>query len=632
LVKQNENESSSTSAYGDLCGLRRPSSDYRCCDWEVLLVLLQQGAPTGQGSLMADSVSRFATLLDVSVPSSRELDLSDRESGLPRLWRGFMAARILVAGVLLLLLLYLRASGQPAQSLAFVVCLAYLALTVWVRVLGRPLLPGDRLDPQWLVTVGVDVIVFGLLLYLQVGTINFTPLFALPVLLAAVLGPLLLALGTAAAVTLALLVDALQYTLAGTSDATGRYIQAAVTGIGLFAVAYLTNQLSARLVRQERVAKGSEMAARAQIQVNQLVIDNLGDGVLVIDGNGVVHAANPSAREMLGVDTVQEPLVAKPPFVLAARTAWASLAELAARSLQYQQAVSAEITITDAQAVVRMLHVKSSLSIVPGSAEQGNLCVLFMEDLREVEARVRTEKLAAMGRMSAAVAHEIRNPLSAISQANELLAEEMREPHQQRLVRMVAQNVQRLTRVVDDVLDVSRAESGRRTAAVLRDPSQLIRSVCLDWMQQNKAFNCSLTGIESVSSAIEFEADHLRRILINLLDNALRHASGKSDSIQVYLQQAPTQQGGLLLSIWSDGAPIEQGVQRHLFEPFFSSQSRSSGLGLYICRELCIRHGASINYERSKRDLADHAQPSEGNVFTLHIRHSMEVTQPMPLF
>ncbi len=580
---------------------------------------------------MAEPLSRFATLLDASAPASRELDLSDRESGLPRLWRGFMAARILVAGVLLLLLLYLRASGQPAQSLAFVVCLAYLALTVWVRVLGRPLLPGDRLDPQWLVTVGVDVLVFGLLLYLQVGTINFTPLFALPVLLAAVLGPLLLALGTAAAVTLALLVDALQYTLAGTSDATGRYIQAAVTGVGLFAVAYLTNQLSARLVRQEIVAKGSEMAARAQIQVNQLVIDNLGDGVLVIDANGVVHAANPAAREMLGVDIAREPMLAKPPFVLAAKVAWGGLAELAARSLQYQQATSAEITITDAQSVARMLHVKTSLSIVPGSAEQGNLCVLFMEDLREVEARVRTEKLAAMGRMSAAVAHEIRNPLSAISQANELLAEEMHEPHQQRLVRMVAQNVQRLTRVVDDVLDVSRAESGGRTAAVLRDPSRLIHSVCQDWMHQNKVENCQLAGIEYAPIAIEFEADHLRRVLINLLDNAVRHASGRADSIQVRLQNAPIQQGGLLLSIWSDGPPIEQGVQRHLFEPFFSSQSRSSGLGLYICRELCIRHGASINYERSMRKLGSQVQPKDGNDFTLHIRHSMEVTQPMPL-
>jgi two-component system, NtrC family, sensor histidine kinase PilS len=593
---------------------------------------LQCWASAREGSLMAEPISRFATLLDASsAPESREPDLNDRDSGLPRLWRGFMAARILVAGVLLLLLLYLRASGQPPQPLALMACLAYLVLTVWVRVLGRPVLPGDRLDPQWAVTVGADVLVFGLLLYLQVGTINLTPLFVLPVLLAAVLGPLLLALGTAAAVTLALLLDALQYTLVGAPDAASRYVQAAVTGIGLFALAYLTSQLSSRLARQERVAKGSEMAARAQIQVNQLVIDNLGDGVLVVDANGVVHAANPAAREMLGVDVVREPMLARPPFVLAARSAWGSLAELAARSLRYQQNSSADISIVDALAANRMLHVKTHLSIVPGSPAQGNLCVMFMEDLREMEARIRTEKLAAMGRMSAAVAHEIRNPLSAISQANALLAEEIRDPQQQSLVCMVAQNVQRLSRVVDDVLDVSRAESGYREAAVLHDPERFIRNVCSDWTDQNKAQNSLVAGIQDAPNAIEFEADHLRRVLVNLLDNALRHASGQPGSIRVDMQTAPVQQGGVLLSVWSDGPPIEQGVQRHLFEPFFSSQSRSSGLGLYICRELCIRHSASINYQRSGKTHERWPQPKEGNDFILHIRRSMEVTQPVPL-
>ncbi len=580
---------------------------------------------------MQEGQSRFSALMDVNAIASRELDLTDRESGLPRLWRGFMAARILVAGVLLLLLLYLRAMGQPPQSLALVVCLAYLALTVWVRVLGRPTLPGARFDPQWLVTVGVDVLVFGLLLYLQVGTINYTPLFALPVLLAAVLGPLLLALGTAAAVTVALLLDALQYTLAGTPDASGRYVQAAITGMGLFVVAYLTNQLATRLVRQERVARGSEMAARAQIQVNQLVIDNLGDGVLVIDANGVVHAANPAAREMLGAGPVPDVSLAKPPFVLAGRSAWQGLADLAARSLSEQQALSRDVAVNDGHNSQRQLHVKTYLSILPDAPTQGNLCVMFMEDLREMEARVRTEKLAAMGRMSAAVAHEIRNPLSAIAQANALLAEEITQPQQQSLVRMVAQNVQRLNRVVEDVLDVARAQSGARHAVVLHDASRFISQVCTDWAGQNNAQKVLLPPIEYAQSAIEFEADHLRRVLVNLLDNALRHASRHASAIQVTFQPDRTTPGGWKLSVWSDGAPIEQSVQRHLFEPFFSSQSRSSGLGLYICRELCMRHGATIGYQRSLRQQPGRSAAQEGNDFQVQMRQSLEVTQPMPL-
>jgi two-component system, NtrC family, sensor histidine kinase PilS len=579
---------------------------------------------------MQEGQSRFSALLDSNGVASHDLDLMDRESGLPRLWRGFMAARILIAGVLLLLMFYLRATGQPSHSFALMICIAYLALTVWVRVLGRPSLPGARFDPQWLVTVGVDVLVFGLLLILQGSSVNFAPLFALPVLLAAVLGPLLLALGTAAAVTLALLMDALRYTLAGAQDAESRYLQAAITSTGLFAVAYLANQLAMRLVRQERVAHGSEMAARAQIQVNQLVIDNLDDGVLVIDANGVVHAANPAARDMLGANRANDSHLAQPPFVLAARSAWQDLADLALKSLHTQASTSREVVVDDGLGNQRLLHVKTNLSVATGARSHKSLCVMFMEDLREMQARVRTEKLAAMGRMSAAVAHEIRNPLSAIAQANALLSEEIVDPQQRKLVRMVAQNVQRLNRVVEDVLDVSRAQGGAREAVVLHDPSRFIRSVCDDWIVQNKAENTLLAGIEYAPNAIEFEADHLRRVLVNLLDNALRHASQQADAIQVSFQDR-TSQGAWTLSVWSDGAPIEHGVQRHLFEPFFSSQSRSSGLGLYICRELCMRHDATISYQRSMKPQASHSLLREGNDFQIQMRTSLAVTQPMPL-
>ncbi len=577
---------------------------------------------------MEEGQSRFSALLDSNAAASRQLDLSDRDSGLPRLWRGFMAARILVAGVLLLLLLYLRIIGQPPQSIALVISLSYLALTVWVRVLGRPTLPGARFDPQWLITIGVDVVVFGALLYMQVGTINFAPLFALPVLLAAVLGPLLLALGTAATVTVALLLDALQYTVAGSSDAASRYIQASITGIGLFVVAYLANQLATRLVRQERVARGSEMAARAQIQVNQLVIDNLSDGVLVIDANGVVHAANPSAQFMLSAGLGVDQMAAKPPFVLAARPAWQGLADIAAHSFAEQIGMERDVTVSDGYGGSSQLHVKTSLSVTPDELAQGGLCVMFLEDFREMEAKMRTEKLAAMGRMSAAMAHEIRNPLSAIAQANALLAEEMSESGHQKLVRMVAQNVQRLNRVVEDVLDVSRAQSGTHHAATLHDASRFIKSVCDDWMEQNRAQNILVAGIEYVRDAIEFEADHLRRVLINLLDNALRHASKQPSAIQVNF--SPGLHLGLWqLSVWSDGAPIEQGVQRHLFEPFFSSQSRSSGLGLYICRELCVRHHATITYQRTARLSVAQTGQREGNDFLVQLRANVDVTQPM---
>jgi two-component system sensor histidine kinase PilS (NtrC family) len=108
---------------------------------------------------------------------------------------------------------------------------------------------------------------------------------------------------------------------------------------------------------------------------------------------------------------------------------------------------------------------------------------------------------------------------------------------------------------------------------------------------------------------VPFEADHLRRVLINLLDNASRYASALPASIRVLTQRVGRESS---LRVWSDGPPLEVTVRQHLFEPFFSSESRSSGLGLYICRELCERHGAQIGYRRGS---GPGAAPRQGNEF-----------------
>ncbi len=108
---------------------------------------------------------------------------------------------------------------------------------------------------------------------------------------------------------------------------------------------------------------------------------------------------------------------------------------------------------------------------------------------------------------------------------------------------------------------------------------------------------------------MRFDIEHLRRILVNLLDNAARYAGDRDGSIQVTTRRNAA--GRASLQVWSDGAPLEPAVQRHLFEPFFSSESRSSGLGLFLCRELCERHGATIGYERRALSAAG----PEGNEF-----------------
>ncbi|MBE2262938.1 MAG: PAS domain-containing sensor histidine kinase [Burkholderiaceae bacterium] len=524
-----------------------------------------------------------------------------------RLWHGFMTARVVIALVLLAAQVSTLVMGQ-SSLLLLGLCIAYLVATVAMRMLSQPRGRDMVFDPRWVATIGLDVATFSALHFMQGATINYTPLFALPVLQAAVLGALPLALGTTALVTLILLADAWRWSMEFPADTTTRMLQSGLAGAGLFIVAYLTNHLALRLSRQEAMALQSAREARVQMLVNELVIEHLSDGVLVIDQQLVVNAANPSARHLLEWELLGRSL----PFALDAEPGWTPLADLVLRTFALGGAQRAELNIQVDHLPVCHLQARTQLADALADGAQ-SLCVLFLQDRREMEARMRTEKLAAMGRMSAAVAHEIRNPLASISQANALLGEELADPAQQRLVAMVQQNAQRLSRIVDEILDVARVEHLGASAAGVNLPlDDSVRAMCGEWTSQHRNPQAVLLSLAAGTREVRFDPEHLRRVLVNLLDNAWQHAD-HARPIQV--STSLNGKGAAVLQVWSEGPQLEQTVQRHLFEPFFSSRSRSSGLGLYICRELCERHRATISHERLSRYQEN--RKVGGNAFTV---------------
>ena len=530
-----------------------------------------------------------------------------------RLWRGFMTARVTIAMVLVALLSTLYMLLGEAMGISdWLIGLAatYLVATLAVRMFARPQPPGSAFDPQWVSTIGVDLVAFATLQLLQAGNINYAPLFALPVLMAAVLGSSLLALGTAAGVTLLLLAEAWVMVLQAPQEMATRFLQAGLTGMGYFAVSVLVNQLAARLAREEAAARNSRQMARVQAQVNELVIENLGDGVLVVDADARVRAANPAARRQLG----NAGIATDEPLMLIAQAPWQPLAELARLTFTTELSQRADVAIDDGVGSPRRVQVRTRLTASQDDPAH-SLCVMFLQDLREMEARVRTEKLAAMGRMSAAVAHEIRNPLAAIAQANALLEEDLSDPAQRQLSALVRQNAQRLAKIVDEILNISRVQNqGPGTNAPRLALDDSVQMACTDWAAQTAAGARLELSLAGAQAQVQFDADHLRRVLINLLDNAHRYASQQPGSIRVVTQRNG---GEATLRVWSDGAPLEAGVRQHLFEPFFSSESRSSGLGLYICRELCERHGAQIGYRRGP---GPGAAARQGNEFFVVFR------------
>lgn len=540
------------------------------------------------------------------------LDDSHESGEFARLWQGFLTARVTLGLVLLLLQVGLLMMNASHSKMLIGISLVYFVVALLARVYARPKPLGNAFNGAWLHLIGFDVLIFLLLQSLQGSSINYTPLCALPVLMTSVLGTIRLALGTAAGITMLLMGGTWWAYTDAAGDAAPHLAQSALSGVGYFVIALLSNQLASRLATEGQRARNSQLAASIQRQVNELVIESLPDGILIVDDRGCVRAANPAARTLLGSERARSAAV----FLLQEEPGWEPLLNLTQLSVLTGEVQEADVSIRHQGHGPQRIRVRTRLAAPQGQDGEG-LCVLFLQDLRALEARMRTEKLASMGRMSTAVAHEIRNPLAAIAQANALLEEDLTDPRLKKLTQMVDQNARRLDRIVEDILKVSRIPSeDPSVVATLLDVNEWTRQIGGEWERQTHSRLELDLGAGSLH--VRFEPDHWRRVLVNLLDNAKRYASGSAQSIQMSSKVLDAHLA--CVSVWSDGAPMDQTVERHLFEPFFSSEVRSTGLGLYICRELCDRHAASLAFQRSERIVSGAAK--EGNEFVVTFQRS----------
>jgi two-component system, NtrC family, sensor histidine kinase PilS len=543
-----------------------------------------------------------------------QADLDAPPDDFERLWRGFMTARATLGGVLVALQAGLFALAAPSPSLLpLLVCSAYLVATLAERVISAPRLPGPYFNGAWLRIAGVDLLAFAALQTLQDGSINYTPLFALPVLMASILGSHLMAMGSAAGVTLLLFGYAGWLSWQAPWNTSAHFSQAALTGAGCFVISLIARQMVTRLASVELKAKRSQLAAAVQWQVNELIIETLGDGVLVVNAQHQIRSANPAAKKLLHAPAAAQHW----PPDLANAPAWKELRQLIDESFATQSAQHRQMSIQHPGQGARVISARTQLAAQLSPDAQG-MCVVFLQDQRELQARIRAEKFAGMGRMSAAIAHEIRNPLAAIVQANALLSEDVSDPGHQQLIRLVQQNAQRLENTVHDILHVSqRTDASPLAPTQALDLSEAVPRICRDWQAQFTNQSDIELQVPDNPTRVWFDPEHLRRILINLLDNAQHYARAHPEPIRISLDACRSADAtpNICLRVWSDGDPLDPSVEQHLFEPFFSSESRSSGLGLYICRELCESHGASMAYDRNNRAFGKKIQP--GNEFSV---------------
>jgi two-component system, NtrC family, sensor histidine kinase PilS len=498
-------------------------------------------------------------------------------SGYVRSMRLFAVCRVVLA---LLIAMWVPLAQQGAFKLEltnetrfFTIALAYLSIALMIWATNRWLSVGYK--AQLLVSTLVDILFIGFLMYHAGGSRNsFAILLIAPVAAAAVLATQVQAMFFAAAATLVLLLESGWRWLDGESPDVGNFLQAALIGGAAFLSSFLINRLAVRLAQQERIVEQRDLDLREQLVINQRIISELQEGVIILDEQGDPRTMNSAAERLVGGIGVQLPKLAT-----------------GAKAIPWD--VPSDDNRLGRKVLLRT--VDSGLATKAG--------VVFVQDQQEVEHRAQQLKLASMGRLSASIAHEIRNPLSAIRHANGLIAEMAASPELadhlprpvKRLTAMVEANTVRINRIIEDVLSLARRNAGAIPVEDL--PSHELGGFVMAWLtewSEQEGVNAKLVTLKTGSAdRLPFDPNHLRQVLVNLVGNAKRYCSSDDGAIAIKWRSIGAL-GELIIA--DDGPGLSESQRQHLFEPFYSSESTGVGLGLYLARELCAANGAELVY------------------------------------
>ncbi|RJF97759.1 two-component system sensor histidine kinase NtrB [Noviherbaspirillum saxi] len=514
----------------------------------------------------------------------------------------FCATRVVITVVLLAYfgINAIRATRAGEAFADWQSCAAYLLVAIGFGVLSTYV--QRRLMLQLLTQLVFDIAAISFLYIASGGARSgLAILYLFPLSGAAVLAPLVLALFFVSIVTLILLGESLYQLLYSLADTTPS--QAGLYGAAFFAAIFVINRLAAKVIKQEDLVAQRGRDLQLQEAINRLVIADMGDGILVVGDDTEVFAGNPAAEHMLGMSIAY----GQPRYKL---TDLPALGPIADAFFAWQQPRGAGSDATSAgSSYVRIkpvdrsgpsrdrrrelaAHLKLRFASVESLGLSNDRTVIFLQDVSEIENQAQQLKLASMGRLTASIAHEVRNPLSAISHAASLLSEDLVQPTEKRLLNIISDNVVRLNRMIEDILKLS------RKAHTHAEPLRLASFLAEVLIELRETHNVAPDMIAMSSMdyyQVRFDPLHLREVVLNLVSNALRYASGLPGSIRL-MGTSPTAER-LELHVQDDGPAITPEVRAHLFEPFYTTSSKGTGLGLYVARELCLNNGAMLDYE-----------------------------------
>lgn len=380
--------------------------------------------------------------------------------------------------------------------------------------------------------------------------------------------------------------------LTDTTDFAATGILAAV----IFVITGIVQILRKQIVETQALAAQRGVDLQNLVELNDYIIQHLRESIVVVDGENAIRLLNESGASLLGVrgDPRGRRLGELAPTLEVRLNRWREGQDALTEST---------FTLESDQNATR---IEPHFAGLGQDRHEG--VVVFLEDTSLILERVQQTKLAALGRLSASIAHEIRNPLGALSHAGQLLAEsESIGSDEQRLTDIIRVNSQRVSRIVDSVLSLSRSDKTRPQKIELK---RWLTDFADEFTRTQELYEGTISlSNDSLELEAEMDRTHLHQILWNLCDNAVKYASEAAGAISVELFCGELETSRRpYLDVIDSGPGIDAEMVEHIFEPFYTAQPGGTGLGLYISRELCERNGATLRY---------FARPEGGSIFRI---------------
>ena len=363
---------------------------------------------------------------------------------------------------------------------------------------------------------------------------------------------------------------------------TPAYTEAGLLGILIFITALLTTYLSKRLRESEKIAEEVNQELENIVQMNEHIIQSMRTGILVIKNTGQILMANNAALELLGNITVQTNTNIKS----ISSALYKRFSEWNSNTIQNHKPIPQAQGLPDLQ---------PGFSRIDQTQKGHGRTLIFIEDATQITQRFQQVKLASLGRLTASIAHEIRNPLAAISHAGQLLSETSTEAADKKLTGIINTQTKRLNSIVENVLQLSRQQHGEPEAINL-----------YQWLFQFKEEFISTYKLQSYQIKIKITPEHinilfdttqLHQVMWNLCSNAINHSNKGLQNIIINIQgKIESETNQPYIDIIDNGQGISPETAAQIFEPFFTTRSDGTGLGLYITKEVLENNRAKIRH------------------------------------